>query len=222
MAPRLRERRGGNGPVNQLENKSSHHERLLSLTRTAGNAANWPVASRRSFWSRDPQAPHPPHWPALESSSSVCMLRFKRDWFYSLLPLRRLFQHSTLCIKMMKRTSSFNIANSPSFSELHQEGQTDIFPGAERGGGMRAYHWDPVHFSSTAADAAHQGYFAFAAYRGHLMRFTSPTHTCTHPAPARNARLSLVPRGHGRCSDTPWRAPGSWQQPIPLHAGKYI
>lgn len=71
-----------------------------------------------------------------------------------------------------------------SFSEPHQEGQTDIFPGAERGGGMRAYHWDPVHFSSTAADAAHQGYFAFAAYRGHLMRFTSPTHERIQPGAA--------------------------------------
>lgn len=90
----------------------------------------------------------------------------------------------------MKRTSLFNVAISPSFSELHQEGQTDIFPGAERGGGMRAYHWDPVHFSSTATDAAHQGYFAFAAYRGHLMRFTSPTHT--HASSPSEERAAII------------------------------
>lgn len=57
MARWLGETRGGDSPVNQLENKSSHHERLLRLTRTTGNAANWPVASRRSFWSRAPRAP---------------------------------------------------------------------------------------------------------------------------------------------------------------------
>lgn len=33
-------------------------------------------------------------------------------------------------------------------------------------------------------------------------------HTSTHPAPTRKARLSLVPRGHGRSSDSPQRVLG--------------
>ncbi len=192
MAPQLRERRGGNGPVNQLENKRTHHERLLSLMRTAGNAANWPVASRRSFWSRDPQAPHPLHWPALESSSSVCMLRFKRDWFYSLLPLRRLFQHSTVhknyetnvAVQRRKLSLIFRAAS----------GRSDRYLPRCRERGVGWEHTTGTLFiSHQQRQMQHTKVTLHSLHTGVTLWGSPPPHTCTHPAPARNTRLSLVP-----------------------------
>ncbi len=175
--------------------------------RTAGNAANWPVASRRSFWSRDPQAPHPPHWPALESSSSVCMLRFKRDWFYSLLPLRRLFQHSTV-----HKNDETNVAvqrRKLSLIFRAASGRSDRYLPRCRERGVGWEHTTGTLFiSHQQRQMQHTKVTLHLLHTGVTLWGSPPPHTCTHPAPARNARLSLVPRGHRRCSDTPWREPG--------------
>lgn len=212
MAPRLRERRGGNGPVNQLENKSSHHECLLSLTRTAGNAANWPVASRRSFWSRDPQAPHPPPWPVLECLISAHAEVQTGLISNSLLLLRRPFQFSTLCtlLKMMKQTHAYIVAQRRKLSLIFRaaSGRSDryLLRFRERG-------WDesiplgPCSFLINNGRCSTPRLLCIRCIPGSPYEVHLP-HTRTHPAPMRKVRLSLVPRGHGRRLDTPPRALG--------------
>lgn len=134
--------KGGNSPVNQLENKSSHHERLLRLTRTAGNAANWPVASRRSFWFRDPRAPRVSSAAPVGISELFIPVHAEDQTELILLSTSPTLTVLTvfwvrLSVDLLRITCMHIVVRCHKtlpFFELHREGQTDIFPGAGREG----------------------------------------------------------------------------------------
>ncbi len=109
---------------------------------------------------------------------------------------------------MMKRMSLFNVANSPSFSELHQEGQTDIFPGAERGGWDESIPLGPCSFLINSGRCSTPRLLCIRCIPGSPYEVHLP-HTHARIQPQQGTRgYHWSPRGHGRCSDTPWREPG--------------